>query len=231
LLLCLRKTKVQIVQLLQFIDAGTDYLLDFGIEPRRDVLQPLFGEGIFTQEGLHWKNSRNLIRRRLQHKHYNNLDIFQRAVDDLVQAIRSTGDVVDLQPLFFRMTLDISTEHLLGESAGSLLAPRKSNMRIFADAFDIVSRHATAEIRRYDLRWIVYRHRYQRVHEDLNRITDQILDRNLKAAREEGTGTTQHDFLCAITDDSQNRTALRGQVLHLLAAGRDTTASLLSWTL
>jgi cytochrome P450 len=172
-----------------------------------------------------------VIRHRFQHKYYKNLDVFQPNVDNLVQIIRKSGDVVDLQPLFSQMTLDISTEYLFGESVRSLVAQDGSEMRRFADAFDVVSGQATAQMRLYDLRWITGRRRCQRAQKDLNRITDQILERNLGAALEGYTETSRHEFLCALARDSPDRTVLRGQVLNLLAAGRDTTASLLSWTL
>jgi cytochrome P450 len=172
-----------------------------------------------------------MIRRQLQHKHYDNLDVFQRTVDDLVQTIRRGGAVVDLQPLFLRMTLDITTEYLFGESVRSLVAPNESDMRRFANAFDTVSRQATGQMRHYDIRWIADRRRCQQACRDLNQITDQILDRNLEAARDGCTETSRHELLCAIAEGAQDRTALRGQALNLLAAGRDTTASLLSWTL
>jgi cytochrome P450 len=213
------------------VRTSADSLLDFGIEPRRNVLGPLFGDGIFTQEGLHWADSKRTLRRQLQHKYYGDLDIFRCAVDDLVHVIRADEDIVDLQPLFFRMTLDTSTRYLIGESVHSLVAPDGSDMRKFADAFDLVSKQATEQMRRYDVRWLGGLRRYRRARGDLHRITDQMLDRNLQAAREGCTESTRHGFLSAVAQDAQDRTALKGQILHLLAAGRDTTASLLSWTL
>jgi cytochrome P450 len=204
---------------------------DFGIEPRRNVLQPLFGDGIFTQEGLHWMHSRSTIRHQLKHKQYGNLEVFERTVNDLIQIIHGSGGVVDLQPLFFRMTFDITTEFLFGESVRSLVALEGSDKRRFADTFDIVQRQATEKMRRYDIRGITNRRLYRQAWKDLHRFTDQFLDENLNPDQEAQLDSTQHQLLYAIAQEAQDRTALRGQVLNLLAAGRDTTASLLSWTL
>jgi cytochrome P450 len=205
--------------------------LGFGIEPRGEVLQPLFGEGIFTVEGERWKHSRDMIRGQLQHRQYGNLNVFRRTVDDLLQIVRARGGIIDLQPLFFRMTLDISARFIFGESVQSLVSLEGSDQRRFADAFDVVQKQATAQMRRYDLRWLGHRRRYQQAQRDLSRLTDQIIDRNLEIPLDGHTRVAHYAFLLAIARNTPDRAALRGQVLNLLAAGRDTTASLLSWTL
>jgi cytochrome P450 len=205
--------------------------LGFDIGPRGKVLQPLFGEGIFTVEGERWKHSRDTIRIQLQHKQYGNLNVFRRTVDDLLQILRARGGIVDLQPLFFRMTLDISTQFIFGESVQSLVSLGGSDQRRFADAFDVVQKQATAQMRRYDLRWLGHRRRYRQAQRDLNHLTDQILDRNLEIASDGHTRVAHYAFLLALARYTPDRAALRGQVLNLLTAGRDTTASLLSWTL
>jgi cytochrome P450 len=211
--------------------ADADVLLDFGIEPRRNVLQPIFGDGIFTQEGLDWERSRNTIRGQLQHRQYGNLELFQGSVDDLIHTVEKGGGMVDLQPLFFRMTLDTTTEFLFGESVRSLVAPEDSIGRRFANAFDVVQRRATGQMRRCDILWLGDRQRYRQAWTDLTRITDQILDRNIKLSKQNCNPTKRQEFLCAMAQTASDPAALRGQVLNLLAAGRDTTASLLSWTL
>lgn len=66
----------------------------------------MFGDGIFTQDGEAWRHSRNIMRPQLSYKHYENLDIFKQPIDDLLEVLPATGGVVDLQPLFFRFTLD-----------------------------------------------------------------------------------------------------------------------------
>jgi cytochrome P450 len=74
--------------------------------PRRDITFPMFGDGIFAQEGAAWKHSRELLRPPLQHKHYQNLDVFKQGVDDLIDILYSQSD---LQPLFFRLVLNVKT--------------------------------------------------------------------------------------------------------------------------
>ena len=49
----------------------------------------MFGDGIFNQEGAAWKHSRELLRPPLQHKHYENLDVYRQGVDDLIDILSS----------------------------------------------------------------------------------------------------------------------------------------------
>ena len=74
---------------------------------RRSIMFPMLGDGIFTQEGAAWKHSRELLRSPLQHKHYEDLGVFKQSVDDLIDILSSQSGVIDLQPLFFRLTLDV----------------------------------------------------------------------------------------------------------------------------
>jgi cytochrome P450 len=87
---------------------------------QRNITFPLFGDGIFTQEGADWKHSRKLLRLQFTHKQYQDLEVFREHVDHLISNIAAAGGVVDLQPLFFRLTLDTTTAFLFGESVYSL---------------------------------------------------------------------------------------------------------------
>src|SRR5438046_9791951 len=77
--------------------------------PRRQIMFPLFGDGIFTQDGPEWKRSRELLRPQFSYRCYQNLDIFREHVDNLISSLPPSGQIVDLQPLFFRLTLDTTT--------------------------------------------------------------------------------------------------------------------------
>ena len=160
------------------------------------------------------------MRRLLQHKNYNDLDIFRGPVDDLIRILQQGEAVVDLQPLFFRMTFDATTSFVFGETVRSLVADRGSDAQRFVDAFDIVQKHASCRMRRCDLGWMSNWRAYQQACKDLNEFTDRAI----------GYGDASH-VLDMLSQETPDPIALRGQILNLLAAGRDTTASLLSWTL
>jgi cytochrome P450 len=98
-----------------------------GFGPRRDIAFPMLGDGIFTQEGSPWKHSRELVRPQFVHKQYKNLEVFREAVNDFLDAIPKDSEVIDLQPFFFRFTLDTTTTFLFGESAKALRQPVSAN--------------------------------------------------------------------------------------------------------
>ncbi|KNG44201.1 cytochrome p450 alkane hydroxylase [Stemphylium lycopersici] len=209
--------------------ANVDVLLthpeDFGIGLRREIALPMFGDGIFTQEGPDWKHSRDLLRPQLQHKHYANLEIFRVAVDDLVQLLATRSGTVDLQPLFSRLTLDTTTAFLFGESTRSLIDANGDEERVFAAAFDTAQQWVVKRLRLAALFWLVDGREFRWACREIHLFVDQLIDRNLSTKPE------KHGFLHAAARTTSDRSALRAQMVSLLVAGRDTTASLLSWTI
>ncbi len=185
----------------------------------------MFGDGIFNQEGAAWKHSRELLRPPLQHKHYENLDVYRQGVDDLIDILSSQSAVVDLQPLFFRLTLDVATEFLFGESVNSLKAPNSANEQNFGEAFNTAQETVTQRFRLPDFYWMIGGSRFRKACNDIHRFTDKIIDRNL--SRRSGKSRV---FLDAVAESTADRDALRGQIISLLVAGRDSTACLMTWT-
>jgi len=198
----------------------------FGIGRRRDITYPMLGGGILTQEGLPWKHSRELLRAPLQHKHYENLDVFKQSVDDLIDILSSQSGVIDLQPLFFRLTLDVSTEFLLSDSVKSLKAPKSASGLTFGDAFDTAQAFVAKRLRLPDLYCWIGGSKFQKACDDVHRFADQIIDRNLSLRSFEESGV----FLDLLAKSTADRAALRGQIINILGAARDTTACLLTWT-
>lgn len=204
---------------------------DFGTGPRRAITLPMFGDGIFTQEGPDWKHSRDLLRPQLQHSQYENLEVFRVAVNDLIQLIRCSDGAIDLQPLFFRLALDTTTAFLFGETVRSLVAPEATGERTFASAFNTAQQWVTKRYRLLGLYWLVDGKAFRRACQDVHKFADQIIDRNLLSDRSGAGDPGRYVFLDTVAQSTTDRTALRGQIINLLAAGRDTTACLLSWTL
>ena len=193
---------------------------------RREISLPMFGDGIFTQEGPAWKQSREMLRLPLQHKHYENLDVFKQGVDDLINILSSQSGVVDLQPLFFRLTLDVTTEFLFGESVHSLEEPDAANEKTFGGAFNTAQGILTQRFRFPDFYWMIGGSKFRKACNDVHCFANEIIDRNLSRS----TGKTRV-FLDAVAESTADRDSLRGQIISLLMAGRDTTACLITWTL
>ena len=95
----------------------------------------MVGEGIFTQDGSAWKQSRKILAHRFVHMQYQNLEAFREHVDNLIDCLPTPYGVVDLQPLFFNLTLDTTTALLLGRSVHSLKGESGSTNTAFQENF------------------------------------------------------------------------------------------------
>ncbi|PLB46480.1 cytochrome P450 alkane hydroxylase [Aspergillus steynii IBT 23096] len=202
---------------------------DWDNGPRRAITFPMFGDGIFTQEGEAWKHSREILKPQLFYRTYENLEVFKQPVEDLLNAIPQKGGVVDLQPLFFRLTLDVTSAFLFGESTYTLRSPVVAGENTFASAFDTAQKYVVERFRLLDLYWLIGGREFREACERVHRFADQIIDRNLKPETTEKSNGSGN-FLNSVAKECPDRDALRGQIVNILAAGRDTTACLLSWT-
>ena len=189
----------------------------------------MFGDGIFTQEGAAWKHSRELLRPQFAHKQYDDLEVLRDAVDDLLDAIPESGGVVDLQLLFFRLTLDTTTAFLFGESVRR--APESTGERNFADAFNTAQEYVAKRFRLLGLYWLIGGRKFHGACANVHRFADQIIEHNLSQKRDGTTDNNKYTFLDTVAQSFPDRNALRSQIINILVAGRDTTACLLSWTL
>ena len=77
-----------------------------------------------------------MLRPNFVRSQYGDIQMFERHVQNLIQAVPRDRSTVDLQDIFFRMTLDIATEFLFGHST-DCLAPGFSDARTaeFVKAF------------------------------------------------------------------------------------------------
>lgn len=191
----------------------------------------MFGDGIFTQEGAPWKHSRELLRPQFLHKQYEDLELCREAVDDLLDIISKQNGIIDLQPLFFRLTLDVTTAFLFGESVRSLKAPESAGEQTFAQAFNTAQGYIAKRFRLLDLYWLIGGKEFREACDAVRRFADQIIDRSLSKDAEGQEKENKYVFLSTLAKSTPDREALRSQIINILVAGRDTTACLLSWTL
>lgn len=99
----------------------TSKFAQFGKGPEfHETWSPFLGDSIFTTDGQLWQNSRALIRPMFIKEKVRDLEIFERWTDVLVSKLPPAGQTVDICDLFYRMTLDVTTDFLLGQSVGSL---------------------------------------------------------------------------------------------------------------
>ncbi|KAL4764848.1 cytochrome P450 [Aspergillus foveolatus] len=128
-----------------------------------------------------------------------------------------TGWTSTIQAIMFRLTIDSVTEFLFGESAGSQAeALRRGGTLPF--------NHFSGDFDRGQCRAVV-----KRVHEYVDRFVHAAL--TTAEDRTEKSQSSSYVFLEALAASTKDPIELRSQLLNIPLAGRDTTASLLSWSL
>ncbi|KAF8424915.1 cytochrome P450 [Tirmania nivea] len=191
---------------------------------------PFLGDSIFATDGDKWHSSRQLIRPQFIKDRVSDLHTFEIHVQKMISLIRlAQGQTIDVQALFFRLTLDVTTHFLLGSSVNSLDSPQVE----FAEAFAVVQKAHNDMERLGPLRYFVRFPGYKKSLEILNRFVNQFVDQVVRMTPEEleSKGSHNYNFLHALAGFTKDPKILRDQLVAVLLAGRDTTACTLSWAL
>ena len=216
---------------------------------RKANFAPMFGVGIFTQDGKAWEHSRAMLRPQFAREQVSDLELEENHVQNMMRALPITShgwtDTVDLQVLFFRLTLDSATEFLFGESVDSQLAELPAEVgrltgrsptqteKVFANAFDVGQRWLATRVRFDHWYWLVtgkeFRTACKQTHEFADHFVRLALDDQRKEKRPAKGGKEKYVFLDALAAETRDPIELRSQLLNILLAGRDSTASLLGW--
>lgn len=180
------------------------------------------------------------------------LDLEHRHCQNLMRALPTNADgwtsKTDLQPLFFRLTLDSSSEFLFGESVNSQLAALPCEFgtadakvdpgrreALFADAFDTSQYYLARRGRLGSRYWLInppeFREACRQCHSFIDYYVQLALRQSPRAcnAEKDATHEKEYVFLNELAQRTQDPIELRSQLLSILLAGRDTTASLLGW--
>jgi hypothetical protein len=152
--------------------------------------------------------------------------------------------VTDIMPLFFRLTLDSATEFLFGESVDSQLytipgyvstkKPMAVNEKDYAFSFDEAQDAIAQAGILGDLYWLRHTKEMKEhcriCHAFIDHYVQLALSKNKSSATQTtSNGKQKYVFLDALAESTQDPIELRSQLNNILLAGRDTTASLLSF--
>ena len=229
-----------LMQTLEPENLKTMMALDFkkwGLGQRRkDAFVPLLGHGIFTTDGAAWHNSRELLRPNFVRSQVGDLATFEIHVNQLIKAIPKDGSTVDLQELFFMLTMDSATEFLFGEST-NCLAPNPSPDNFeFAQAFTrsqeaIAASFRTGMLEQWRLESTTKKDRMY-CQDFVDKFVQRGLEyrKRLEAGKSDDKADDRYVFLYELVQRTTDPLQLRAELMNVLLAGRDTTASLLSDT-
>lgn len=197
-----------------------------------------------------------MMRAQFAREQISDLDLEERHVQNMMRATpvdpkSGWTKQIDLQTLFFRLTLDSATEFLFGESADSQIAdlpenkvlfsrkkPTARDEVLFANAFDTSQKALSTRLRFADKYWLYnsasFRSANKICHDFIDHYVQLALKGNHhppeKADPEKATTKKgKYIFLSALAAQTRDPIELRSQLLNILLASRDTTASLLGW--
>ncbi len=172
--------------------------------------------------------------------------MFESHVQSLIKVIPRDGGMVDLQPLFQSLTLDVATEFLFGQSTNTL-SPEggDAETKEFARAFGDVLNAWGAQ----DQGWKMFvamtvglflpnlklKGEYKIVHDYVDGLVERAMnDKNRYEYEKENTDkrsafpSGRYISLYELLDQTTDKVKIRSELLNVLVAGRDTTAALLS---
>lgn len=217
---------------------------DFALGFRHGQFKPLLGDGIFTLDFDGWKNSRALLRPNFSREKISHIHSLEKHLQRIFKHFRKfNGQPFDLQKLFFKFTVDTSTEFLFGSSADSLSDesigeyPEElfEGQFEFLDAFnksqEICSSRAWMQ-QFYMILDLLYYFEFRRCNKIVHNFANYYVDKALSMSDDEldKASADGYIFLYQLAKQTKNRKVLRDQALNIMIAGRDTTAGLMSFT-
>lgn len=152
-------------------------------------------------------------------------------------------EVTNIQKLFFRLTIDSATEFLFGESVDSQLAavpdyvsskaPTAVSEQEFGVSFDQAQNTIGLASRLGEGYWMVYdktfKNHCNQCHGFIDHYVQLALTRKKSGAKTNADEKQRYVFLDALVETTEDPLELRSHLISILLAGRDTTASILSY--
>ncbi|KAI9738837.1 MAG: hypothetical protein M1834_008344 [Cirrosporium novae-zelandiae] len=215
---------IKVILASQFNDFGKGDLF-------RKEWQEFLGNSIFTADGEYWQQSRSMIRPMFLKERIGDLEIFERHIQSFLTKIPGERQEIEITDLFFRFTLDVTTDFLLGGCVDSLANPRAD----FATAFADVQRMQNIIVRTGAISWLIPRDKFRRGLKVINTFVNTFIDRTLRLSPEEldkvAKSDSNYTFLHALARFTRDPKILRDQIVATLLASRDTTACTLAWAI
>ncbi|KAJ2894835.1 Cytochrome P450 52A5 [Zalerion maritima] len=215
--------------------------------PRKDALAPLLGDGnIFQSNGKQWQHARAMIRPSFVRDQIADLSCFEKHTKNLINKINEEAAIdqgegrpagtVDLQKLFFNMTMDSSSDFILGRSTNILTTGCPETLA-FNDAFDYALLVSATRGRLGKLSALIPDKKFdssvQIVREFVAHYVQEAID--MQRSAKSIPAERQYVFLTELLKSGHfEKEFICDQVLGIFLAGRDTTAAVLAtlfWTL
>lgn len=204
---------------------------DFGLPHLRvSAMETLLGRGIFTLDGASWHHARSVLKPLFARLDKDALvSTMEHHFQAMLHLVPNDGSPIDLQSLYFRLAMDFASQFLLGNSTGMLghQAERQIKAQHFVDDYMTCSTEVVKRLGFGPLQHLRVSLSAIRAKKRVFKYIDDFIDESLKRKHSNPTDG-RNDVLTELAAATKDRKVLRDQVLHLLVASRDTTASVLS---
>lgn len=207
-------------------DNSANYHKGFGLAQARRAL----GDGLLTSEGELWRKQRKVIRPAFQHgRMAQHAGIIVEEGARLVERLRSYEGPVDVLHEMTGLTLGVLGRTLLDADLGAFDS--------IGGSFEAVQDQAMFEAMSLSKvpTWVPLpkQVRFRRARRDLQRIVDQLVSERAERAGEPGDDVLSRLIVSTReeADPRVGRQRMRDELVTLLLAGHETTASTLGWTL
>ncbi|KAI8363691.1 cytochrome P450 [Mortierella sp. GBAus27b] len=206
------------------------------------AFSPFMGTGIFNADGAAWKNQRALARPHFQVTEYKGAAHIETQINQvfgIVDKAIAAGDILDVQDLWSRYTIDTATGFLFGDCINALDVPQNK----FVSAFNYTQKICGWKIRLCDYQSLVPAREFPQKVKDMDEVLLPIVDaailREMKRLDNAAPGEEnehRHDnllmhFLNSVDENGKpfDRIYLRDMLMNFLLAGRDTSTNLLTF--
>lgn len=194
---------------------------------RLSAISTLLGTGIFSVNGASWSHARAMLRPCFANR--DKLAItatLEQHFQSFLRHIPRDKSQVDLQPVIFALAMDFATELLATKSSYMLDATKSHDKEWqFFDDYTTCSEEVIKRMCLGPLQVFRYNRSAVQAKKRVFNYIDDFIDNALESSVP--GESTEHNVLLKMAGLTSDRKVLRDQILHLLVASRDTTASLL----
>ncbi|KIW67864.1 hypothetical protein PV04_07082 [Phialophora macrospora] len=216
-------------------------------EDRAGNFRPLVGHGVLALDGREWMKSRAMLRphfnRNTDHDFIQLETHVEHLLGRLAEASRDSKPV-EISELLLQLSTDFATQTVFGQSTDSLLFSQEQSSAQEGEGsaaeFSAAANHAIHMLGQrgllINLYWILDSPQFRKSCRIVKRFVDRYLteakqsrERNLTASK---PGKESSSFMHSLmTRDNAPSEVIRDQLLALLLASRDTSASFAAWVL
>jgi cytochrome P450 len=202
------------------------------------------GHGIFSADGEQWERARAILRPQFTRVQVGDLELEERHVQNMLQALPTESgawsEVIDLQPLFLRLSMDSASEFLFGQSTNTQLSALSAEAlaknvedTVFVETFEACQRRIMMAMLLNEFYALIqtkgFLEKCRRCHHYIDKFVLQALNRHEGRDQKQQTKKERYIFADELASETSDPVELRNQLLSILVAGRDTTASFMSF--